>query len=773
MALSLPHASLRTYLLTLTAGAAIPIVCFAAFITLSLGRTQQDAVERGLGETVSALVGSVDRELAGIARTLEVLALSEYLDGADHRFFAREARRVLDSQAADGWVSIHLASPDGTPLMNTAHATSGPLPLPDVATVVQAAAPRRALVSDLILRGFNGQPVFGVQVPVLRDDRVRYVLSAQVSASAMAAALRSQEDIADRIAVLYDANRRIVYRTLNSDRLVGTLVTPLLAKHSAEHPLGILDDVNREGMPVRTAYRRSALSGWTVAVGLPQQVLYAAQRRSMWTLAAVGVGIVALSGGGALLVATRIRRDARALLSTANALTASHGPVPPMATPITDLDQLGRALTVAADLLRARAASLERYVRDLERAEGERIAALGRERQAREAAEAATRAKDDFIAVLSHELRTPLNAVYGWARMLQTGLLPDGGVGRAVEAIMRNAHAQVQLIDDLLDVSRIVSGKMRLDMRPVNPRLVIEAALDAVRPAADSKAIHLDAVLDPGAGLLVGDPDRLQQVVWNLLMNAVKFTPNKGRVQVQLKRVDSHVEIVITDTGEGISPEMLPTIFDRFQQAHAGTAQRQSGLGLGLTLVRFLVEAHGGSVTADSLGQGQGATFVIRLPLPQAKVEAQVAAYLPTTAGVARSSYPNPTLEGLCVLVVDDEPDALDLATAILTTVGAEVRSCQSSAEALAICHHWAPDVLISDIEMPGEDGLTLMRQIRAMDPTRGGKMPAIALTAYGRVEDRLRALDAGFSTHLPKPVDPAQLTMVVASVAGREPHGL
>ena len=222
--------------------------------------------------------------------------------------------------------------------------------------------------------------------------------------------------------------------------------------------------------------------------------------------------------------------------------------------------------------------------------------------------------------------------------------------------------------------------------------------LQAMSGPPDGSALSRRATATPGRN------ERLQQVVWSLLMNAVKFTPKEGRVQVQLKRVDSHVEIVITDTGEGISPEMLPTIFDRFQQAHAGTAQRQSGLGLGLTLVRFLVEAHGGSVTADSLGQGQGATFVITLPLPQAKVEAQVDEYLPTTAGVAQSSYPNPTLEGLRVLVVDDEPDALDLATAILTTAGAEVRSCQSSAEALAICQHWAPDVLISDIEMPGED---------------------------------------------------------------------
>jgi CheY-like chemotaxis protein/anti-sigma regulatory factor (Ser/Thr protein kinase) len=371
--------------------------------------------------------------------------------------------------------------------------------------------------------------------------------------------------------------------------------------------------------------------------------------------------------------------------------------------------------------------------------------------------------------MLSHELRTPINAVFGWARMLHAGQVPEAGRGRALDAIVRNAHAQVQLIDDLLDVSRIISGKMRLDVRPVDLGAVVDAALDAVRPAAAGKHIRIEATLDPRAGPLMGDPDRLQQVVWNLLTNAIKFTPKEGRVQVQLQRVNSHVEIVVSDTGRGIPTEVLPLVFDRFRQGDTGATQRKGGLGLGLALVRHLVEAHGGTVTAQSPGEGQGATFVVKLPIALARLDDAASPRVHPTARVLMPVYVGPALEGLRVLVVDDEMDALDLAAAILTAARAEVRTSQSVAEALVVCREWRPDVLISDIEMPGEDGLALIRQVRAMDPQQGGKVPAVALTAYGRVEDRLRTLSAGFSMHVPKPVDPAELTIVVASLAGRD----
>jgi CheY-like chemotaxis protein len=384
---------------------------------------------------------------------------------------------------------------------------------------------------------------------------------------------------------------------------------------------------------------------------------------------------------------------------------------------------------------------------------------------AREAADAANRTKDEFLATLSHELRTPLNAVYGWATMLRTGQIPDDATNRALEAIIRNADAQVQLIDDLLDVSRVIAGKMRLEVQSVDIKAVIEAALDAVRPAAAAKDIRLQSVLHSGVMSIVGDPARLQQAVWNLLMNAVKFTPRGGRIQVHLLRVNSHVEVVVNDTGQGIAPDVLPFIFDRFRQGDSSSTRAHTGLGLGLALVRHLVELHGGSVVAESAGEGKGATFIVTLPLSIAQIPASSEPrVLPTGAlpsGTAR-------LDGVRVLVVDDDRDALDLASAILSTAGAVVKTCSSARAALDALSAWRPDVLVSDIEMPEEDGYSLIRSIRALSPDRGGKTPAVALTAYGRIQDRMLSLSAGYNMHVPKPVDPGELTTIIASLAAR-----
>ncbi|HEX6209243.1 MAG TPA: ATP-binding protein [Methylomirabilota bacterium] len=398
---------------------------------------------------------------------------------------------------------------------------------------------------------------------------------------------------------------------------------------------------------------------------------------------------------------------------------------------------------------------------------------LEQEQRARAGAEAASRAKEEFLAVLSHELRTPLNAVYGWARMLRSGQIEGAEeVTRALDVIMRNANAQVQLIDDMLDVSRIVTGKMRLDVRPVDVKTVVEAALDVVRPAAAAKQIRLQAVLDPRAVAVTGDPDRLQQVVWNLLSNAVKFTPREGHIRISLQRVSSHVEIVIADSGQGIAPEVLPHVFERFQQGDSTSTRRHTGLGLGLALVRHLVELHGGTVEASSAGEGQGSTFTIKLPVAIARAvepeaDRPMRGRVHSTAEL-QVAPAGPSLRGLRVLVVDDDRDGLDLITTILVSGGAEVQACASAAEGLGALQRWHPDVLISDIEMPGEDGYTFIRRVRALDTAKIARTPAVALTAYGRVQDRLRTLSAGYSMHVPKPVDPTELTTIVASLAGR-----
>jgi PAS domain S-box-containing protein len=381
-------------------------------------------------------------------------------------------------------------------------------------------------------------------------------------------------------------------------------------------------------------------------------------------------------------------------------------------------------------------------------------------------AQAASRAKDQFLATLSHELRTPLNAVVGWAHMLRSGKLDEAGTARAVETIDRNARAQSQLISDILDISRIVSGKLRLNVRPVDLTPVVEAALDTVRPSAEAKGIRLQAILDPAAGPVSGDADRLQQVIWNLLANAVKFTPRNGRVQVRLSRINSHIELRVEDTGVGIATEFLPHVFEVFRQRDSSPSRQHGGLGLGLALVKHLVELHGGSVECASPGEGLGAVFSVRLPLMI--MAARDDGGVHPTADTGAPMPPAPSLDGVAVLVVDDDPDARHLIGMLLGERGAKVIAVGSAAEALRALETEHPDVLLSDIEMPDQDGYALIRSIRALPADRGGRIPAAALTAYARTEDRMQALLAGFHLHTPKPVEPAELAAVVASLAGR-----
>jgi len=400
-------------------------------------------------------------------------------------------------------------------------------------------------------------------------------------------------------------------------------------------------------------------------------------------------------------------------------------------------------------------------------AEEERVHLI-QEREARKSAEESNSLKDEFLATISHELRTPLTAILGWTSMLGTGQLDEETSARALNTIHRNARSQVQLIDDLLDVSRIITGNLRLDVSTVELVQVIEAAVDAVLPAAEAKNIRLQVLLDPQVGPVSGDAARLQQVVWNLLTNAIKFTPKGGRVQIRLERVNSHVEITVSDSGKGIDSEFLPHVFARFRQADQKSTRAHGGLGLGLSIVRQLVELHGGSVHAESEGDGQGATFVVQLPLMvmRREVKKQERRH-PTTGGGMVLDCPT-QLDNLRVLIVDDEEDTRELLRVVLEQCGSEVVTAGSAMEALVALEKSKPDVLISDIGMPEEDGYALISKVRALSAMRGGKVPAIALTAYARTDDRVRALMAGFQVHLPKPIEPVELVAVVASLVGR-----
>ena len=394
--------------------------------------------------------------------------------------------------------------------------------------------------------------------------------------------------------------------------------------------------------------------------------------------------------------------------------------------------------------------------------EEDRMMLFEREKAARTRAEEASRYKDEFLATVSHELRTPLNSILGWSRLLKdTEMAPDTSV-RAIETIERNAKAQAQLIEDILDVSRAISGRLRLDVTTIELIPLIEAAIDIVRPAADAKGVKLDSVLDPSSGPIAGDPQRLQQIIWNLLSNAVKFTPKEGHVQVRLQRAESQAELIVSDSGIGIRHEFLPFVFDRFRQADSSSTRKFGGLGLGLAIVRHLTELHGGTVNAESDGEGKGATFVIRLPITITHLHRTRDRQTGENVSTLKSA---PNLSNLRVLVLDDEPDAREIITLILEECGAEVRSAASVSQALGLLQEWDAHVLVSDIGIPERDGYDFIREVRRL----GIESPAIALTAYARHEDRLRILGSGYQMHIAKPVDSEELPVVVASVAGRQ----
>ena len=403
-------------------------------------------------------------------------------------------------------------------------------------------------------------------------------------------------------------------------------------------------------------------------------------------------------------------------------------------------------------------------------AEQERDELLVKERIARKEIEQQSKMKDEFLATLSHELRTPLNAIVGWSQLLIRNREPSD-LEEGLHVIERNARAQTQLIGDLLDMSRIITGKLRLDVQKVDLHEVILGAIASVQHSADQKQIRLTTVLDPLAGPVSGDPSRLQQVVWNLLSNAIKFTKAHGRIQVVLERVNSHVEIAISDSGIGIRPEFLPVVFDRFRQADATTTRQQGGLGIGLAIVKQLVELHGGQIRAKSPGEGSGSTFIVSLPVAIVH-HADAVDILPPTVfddGQPEDIECPAALEGLKVLVVDDEPDTRNLLRRMVENCKAVVTVAASVDEALALFKQSRPDVLLSDIGMPNKDGYELIRSVRKLSKRDGGQVPAAALTAFARSEDRRRSLIAGFDMHIPKPVEPAELIAVVSRLAKRD----
>jgi len=410
------------------------------------------------------------------------------------------------------------------------------------------------------------------------------------------------------------------------------------------------------------------------------------------------------------------------------------------------------------------ASKIARDITSLKRYDREREQLLAREQEARKEAERANRMKDEFMATLSHELRTPLNAILGWAQLLRgASNMPAHDLAEGLEVIERNARVQTQLVEELLDMSRIVSGKLRLDIHRLDLVSIVSDAMESVRPAANGKQIDLQTKIDPNLGPVNGDARRMQQIIWNLLSNAIKFTPGGGRVQLILRREQSQVQIIVSDNGIGINEEFMPHLFARFTQADGSSGRKHGGLGLGLAIVRHLVELHGGTVTAHSAGQGKGATVTVSLPL----AASESAAGGPDDQDEQSARAASSELLGVSVLVVDDEPDARALLKRVLHAHGATVYTASSAAEGYLALREHRPNVLLSDIAMPDEDGYQLLANIRALSAEEGGETPAVALTAYAGPEDRRKAMVAGFQLHLPKPVETAELLAVVANLSG------
>ncbi|HKS08938.1 MAG TPA: ATP-binding protein [Pyrinomonadaceae bacterium] len=416
------------------------------------------------------------------------------------------------------------------------------------------------------------------------------------------------------------------------------------------------------------------------------------------------------------------------------------------------------------DAARLHVQELSRYISELQRSEEAREQLLLRAERARAEAEAANRIKDEFLATLSHELRTPLTSLLGWSSVLRESRRDEKVLAQGLDAIDRNARVQAQLIDDLLDVSRIVSGKLNLDVRPLDVCSVTRAAIAVVQPAADAKGITLDYWSQPALGAISADSARLQQIIWNLLSNAVKFTPHGGRINVRVLRDGANVKVTVSDTGQGIDPEFLPRVFDRFRQADSSTTRSFGGLGLGLAIVRHLVELHGGTVFAESDGAGKGASFSASFPLLTDRTEPIAVMH---TGELHAGEFHS--LDGLRVLLVDDERETREIISTVVERTGAQVKTCTSAREALSALVEWRPDVILSDIAMPDEDGYSFIGRVRSLGDNDGGNTPAAALTAYARDEDRKQALAAGYQMHIAKPIAAGQLVTMIAKLAGRE----
>jgi signal transduction histidine kinase/ActR/RegA family two-component response regulator len=748
---------LRTVLAVLVLATTLPLGLFAGLLIVMSWQQQRAIVDRQNVETARAVMTAVDKEIQGTMHALSVLSAVDELQHHDLSAFNRLASYLVTRQP--GWQSVVLIDADGRVVIDTAAGGVARRPALAAAWVQAATVSEHGMVSDLISDPSAGFLVL-VCVPVLKDGKLQFVLGARLRSSSISGILRAQKLPAEGVVTLIDRSARIIARTRGEQQYAGKLPSETFRDAAARMSEGSWRGAMLEGTPSYSALSRSPLSGWTVGVGMPAEEIDGPIRRSMWALAGVGVGILALGVAFAFLFGHFVVRALGSAAAAVAALARSE-PMPEHLTQIAEIEELGHGLRDAAAILSKRLYERDQAEAERRQADVEREQALRAEQAARREAEAANRSKDEFVATISHELRTPLNAILGWVKLLRTGRLDPTRQTRALEVIERNTRAQSQLIEDLLDMSRVVAGNVRLDRRVAELGPIVNSAAEAIRPAAEAKSIEL--VLPPSepSTLVLCDPDRMQQVVWNLLVNSIKFTPEGGRIEVSMTVEGPEVSLSVSDTGVGIDPQFLAHVFERFRQGSSSYTRRYGGLGIGLALVRHLVKLHGGTVSAYSEGTDRGARFTVRLPV----MAAGESSNLPQ----APAQISSPELDGLRVLVVDDDQDTRELLVAALSHAEARVSAAESVSEALDLLNAEAFDVLISDIAMPERSGYDLLREIRANPRT--DLLPAIALTAFSRAEDRERALRAGFNFHIGKPFEITALLHAIAIAAGRERH--
>ncbi|MGB3202351.1 MAG: sensor histidine kinase [Nodosilinea sp.] len=591
--------SLRWYLILLVVGTLLPVGLFAGAVVFRLSQQQQGVSERRMLREARNLASTVEREFSNTTRTLQALAASDHLYEDDLDSFYRDTRRMAETQAT--WLAVILLSPDGQQVLSSQQPLGTPLPpVNEPASLITLVATRQPVVGDLRQGNLGNNFAFPVRVPVIQDGTLRYALTAVITPEALATVVEGQQPVeGEWTRTVVDGQGIVVTRTLSPQRFVGQRGTPSFLERIGAASEGIYQDRTLEGIEVYVAFSRIGNTSWTAAVTVPVDDIQGPARRAMVLVLGSGLALLLVSGTGAFLLSRPLARSIDSAALGAKSLANNEYPhVRSLA--IKELIFLGQSLELAADLLSQR---------DRERAEH-----LRRAEAAKEEAEYANRIKDEFLAVLSHELRTPLNPILGWASLLRRGNLSPEKTAFALETIERNAKLQTQLIEDLLDVTRIMRGKVTLTMVPTDLTGIVTAALETVRLTAEAKSIDIQTVFDPNFGQVLGDSTRLQQIVWNLLSNAVKFTDSPGQVVVTVASVDDQVQVQVRDTGKGIHPSFLPHVFEYFRQEDGTSTRKFGGLGLGLAIVRNLVEQHGGTVTADSPGEGQGATFTVRLP---------------------------------------------------------------------------------------------------------------------------------------------------------------